>query len=179
MKRIYKPIPNTDKLYWVSNDGIIQSRHFNKKKILHQSTTTASARRSGGHKRVTIFTKQGKKKYLVHRLVAQAFIPNPNNYPQINHIDGVKSNNHYSNLEWCTQSMNTLHSYHVLGQKSPNNTWTKGENNPGAKLTKSQVIEIRNLRQTSKLTQEQIAKLYNVSRHCILKILNNKSWQKL
>lgn len=52
----------------------------------------------------------------IHRLVAMAFIPNPENYTDVNHKDGNKKNNHVSNLEWCTHSANVLHSFRVLGR---------------------------------------------------------------
>ena len=54
----------------------------------------------------------------MHRLVAIAFIPNPNNYPQVNHIDGNKQNYSLDNLEWCTDKQNKWHSRNVLGNKT-------------------------------------------------------------
>lgn len=57
-----------------------------------------------------------KKAVRRHILVAKAFIPNPYNYPQVGHKDGIKTNNHVSNLEWCTNSMNQIHSYKI-GEK--------------------------------------------------------------
>lgn len=64
--------------------------------------------------------KNNKRKvYLLHRLLAIAFIPNPNNLPQINHKDGDKRNNNISNLEWCTAKENTVHAFRVLGRVSP------------------------------------------------------------
>lgn len=54
----------------------------------------------------------GKRKgYKAHRLVAEYFIENPNNYKEVNHIDGNKNNNHYINLEWCSRQINVQHSY--------------------------------------------------------------------
>ena len=62
-----------------------------------------------GYFRVCLGGLEKRKFYKIHRLVALAFIPNPNNYNQINHIDGNKTNNHVDNLEWCTAKQNTAH----------------------------------------------------------------------
>ena len=68
-------------------------------------------RRKDGYLQVDLL-KDGKKKlFLVHRLVATAFIENPYNKPCVNHIDGCKSNNYVENLEWCSHSENMKHSY--------------------------------------------------------------------
>lgn len=71
-----------------------------------------------GYKRVCLCKDNKKKKYLVHRLVALAFIPNTQNKPFINHIDCNPSNNNIENLEWCTQSENIIHSVKLGRQKN-------------------------------------------------------------
>lgn len=66
--------------------------------------------------------KQGRKNKRVHRLLMEAFVPNPNNYPQINHIDGNKLNNSLDNLEWCTSKHNTNHAIKI-GLRDIHNQW--------------------------------------------------------
>lgn len=71
----------------------------------------------------TALRKDGKRKYLrVHRLVATTFIPNPNNLPVVNHINGIKNDNRVENLEWCTVSQNTRHAFDTLGREGNQTT---------------------------------------------------------
>lgn len=84
--------------YLVDKAGRIYS--IKSKKFIKPSITKY------GYMSVELFNKNGSKRFLVHRLVAQAFIPNPNNYPQVNHIDENQSNNAVTNLEWCTAKYN-------------------------------------------------------------------------
>lgn len=101
----WKDVPNYEGLYQVSNLGRIKSlRDKNGKareKILKLKLSKF------GYYQICL-CKNGKQKwYFVHRLVALAFIPNPNNLPQINHIDENKTNNYVENLEWCTSKYNS------------------------------------------------------------------------
>ena len=83
--------------------------------------------------------RQSKTRY-VHRLVAQAYLENPNNLPQVNHKDGNKDNNHYTNLEWCSALYNNIHALENGLREGQ-----KGETNSQAKITESQATEIINL----------------------------------
>lgn len=119
MKEIFKDIPNYEGLYQVSNLGNVYSV---RKKICLKPFNVC-----GGYKRVTLCSYGVYKHILVHRLVAQAFIDNPNNLPQINHKDENKSNNCVSNLEWCTAKENSNYgtrikrfSEKMKGRVSPN-----------------------------------------------------------
>ena len=105
-------------LYLVYSDGSVYSKHYNR---------FLKPQKNRNYLTYKMFNKMLK----VHRVVAEAFIPNPNNKPQVNHKDGNKLNNDVSNLEWVTASENGLHSYklglskkeHLLnrvGDKNPN-----------------------------------------------------------
>lgn len=113
---VWKPIEGTDGKYEVSNTGKVRSvgTHVNKGiRELIQKTDRY------GYRIVTIYYDEKRKSRTVHRLVASAFIPNPEALPQINHIDGNKENNNSSNLEWCSASHNIKHAFDMgLKEKS-------------------------------------------------------------
>lgn len=98
---IWKDIVGYEGLYQVSNYGEIKSLRKNKK--IYQSINNA------GYKVVSLYKNNKSIKKTVHRLVAIAFIPNFNNLPQVNHIDGIKINNNLNNLEWCDNKYNQKH----------------------------------------------------------------------
>ena len=101
---IWKDIKNYEGIYQINNFGKIKSAYKKgnncNNKILKASYTY------NGYERIGLSKNNKTKKYLVHRLVAETFIPNPNNYEQVNHKDENKQNNNINNLEWCTRSYN-------------------------------------------------------------------------
>ena len=125
-----------------------------------------------GYMQAHITINGTRKTYTVHRLVAICFIPNPNNYKQVNHIDGNKLNNHVSNLEWCTCKQNIRKGWE-LGLYQPN----YGEKNANAKIKEADVIEIFRLRNIEKWTQQRIADKFGISQQCVGKILRRERWK--
>jgi HNH endonuclease len=111
--------------------------------------------------------KDGKiKKFTVHRLVALAYLPNPENKPQVNHINGDKTDNRVVNLEWCTRSENQKHSIDI-GLRT-----TKGVKNSQCKLNEEEVIYIKNSDEKGKI----LAKKFNISHSTICDIRSGRSW---
>jgi len=124
--------------------------------------------KSKKYKRVTLSCCGITKRFLIHRLVAEYFISNPNNKPQVNHIDGNAKNNKISNLEWCTQSENMKHAFRLGLQKPQRNC---------PKLKESDIVDIFKMRKEG-LYQRQIAEKFGVSREHVRDILNGKRWKR-
>lgn len=110
----------------------------------------------------------------VHRLVAMAFIPNPNDYPIVNHLDGNKLNPHYTNLEWTTYKGNSEHAIRT-GLIHP----AKLENHGKTTLTNQQVSEICELMEGGVVSQREIAELYSVNETVIRGIRLGHNWVEI
>lgn len=127
----WKPIKDYEDVYEVSDHGRIKSldRHIISKdgrkifihgRIIKLISSKITQRHPKPMYHVELWKNGKRKVFMIHRLVAEAFIPNPENKPQVNHIDGNRLNNHVSNLEWNTNSENMHHAYKT-GLTKPRN----------------------------------------------------------
>ena len=126
MSEEWKDIPGYEGKYRVSNRGEIVSIHY--KRSIKENPQPLVPRESNGYLYVVLSKNNKVKVAKPHRLVAELFIPNPDNKPYVNHKDGNKQNNSVENLEWVTPLENNLHMYHVL-KKHPMNgyRWDKSK----------------------------------------------------
>lgn len=107
MQEIWKDIKGYEGLYQISNLGNVKSLNYRNTRVKKNLTPKIN---KDGYLWVELRKNTIPKPLLVHRLVGMEFIPNPNNYPEINHKDENKANNNVENLEWCTRTYNVLYS---------------------------------------------------------------------
>lgn len=164
--------------YEVSSDGELKTFNWKNKGV---EKIMRPARDGCGYLRTMLKNKEGKFCTIkVHRIVAKTFIPNPENKGEVNHKNGIKTDNRVINLEWCTRSENLKHAFDIqLITK-------KGENNPAATVTEAQVLEIRknyvygtNCRRKGSVTKKQLAEKYNTTFAVIKQIIQGKTWKHL
>lgn len=146
---VWIPIKNYEDLYEISNTGEVKS--IRSGNLLKQSTTTT------GYKKVELYRNRRKRSMKVHRLVAIAFLPNEENKPIVNHIDGVPTNNNINNLEWCDQKYNMQHAYDT-GLISSNLHAYKTEL---IKEYSESDISLRGLAKKYKVSPKSLSKLLN------------------
>lgn len=176
---IFKDIIGYDGFYQVSNFGRIKSlereipaRKGQFKPIFISQKILENVKNSEGYLQVTLCKYKVKENITVHRLVAISFIPNPENKPFVNHLDGDKTNDFDWNLEWSTSQENCLHAHKTGLQIS-----YSGESCNLSKLTEKEVLEIRSL--YKKLSEEDIAFKFNVTASTINRIQNKKTWKHI
>lgn len=167
MVEVWKPVVNFEDLYEVSNLGRVRSKRGVKRPYTNRF----------GYSQMTLYKNSKGYPKKVHRLVAESFLENPLQKPEVNHIDGNKLNNCVSNLEWVSSSENKIHAQkNGLCKKPP----TKfGENNEASKLTEVQVNQIRSEYQkgSHKNSSISLGKKYGVSYRTILYIVNGEHWK--
>jgi len=156
-------------IYQISNLGRL-------KRIMHRKNPTNKLISSfvfeDGYICVTL-TKNGKTKFTgLHRLIASAFIENPENKPEVNHKDGNKHNNSIDNLEWATTSENIQHAF-----STGLNNGRKGVKHHNTKLTEKDVLEIRKIGKS--VSAIELGIKYGVNDQAIYKILSRKRWKHI
>ena len=159
-----KNIPGYSK-YSVTKDG----RVFTHRLRYGEMRPTADR---AGYLRVSMIGDNGKRKGVyVHQAVAMTFIANPENKPQVNHIDNNPNNNQVTNLEWCTAKENRLHA--ATQNRLPR---LGGENNGNSKYTVKLINMIRS-RHKDGFTQTEIARMFGVPQPSVSVIVRNIQWR--
>lgn len=175
----WKDIEGYEGMYQVSNTGKVKSvkrtaslRKIHSRLVIERLRKLAISK--DGYIMVYLNKNGSVKGCYVHRLVGLAFLNNPDAKKEINHIDGNKTNNNITNLEWCTPSENMRHAFST-GLMFPN----KGEDNGSCKLKVEDIVEIRKSYETGEFNQYQLADKFKVTQTQIYRIVHRKSWKHI
>lgn len=173
-KGIWKDIEGYIGKYQVSNLGRVRSLLDSHGNYLKNKKILSPAIDKKGYLRVGLSKNNKSSTHKVHRLVAKAFIPNPNKLPQVNHISGIKTDNRVENLEWVTQKENTKHAFEIGLSK-------KGKHHHCSKLSAEHVKNIRDeyIPFDKKHNQLALSKKYGVSKSCIKDVVNYKTYKDI
>jgi hypothetical protein len=175
MQEIWKDIPNYEGMYQVSNLGNFKSCDrivtFNKVKALKKGRTLKLRESKDGYL-YTVFSVNSERKTIKpHRIVACVFIPNSENKPCVNHINGIKNDNRVENLEWVTYSENTIHAVKIGLKKGKRNGTSHF-----CKLNQKQVNQIKKIYLKGNISQLELSKKFNISQTQVSRICRGVNW---
>lgn len=163
MNEVWKPIKNYEELYEVSNLGNVRSFKYNRIIVLKPHYTNKK------YFAVGLYKKSKIKTFQVHRLVAEAFIPNPENKPQVNHINGIKTDNRVENLEWCTNQENVIHAF-----KTGLEIVKRGGEHHSSKKVNQYDLNGNFIKRWDCITD--IQRKLNINRHCVINCCKKKQY---
>ena len=179
MKEIWKDIKGYEKIYQISNLGRVKRLSYWHKVGLKNVSITYRTERilkqscdSNGYKQVCLTKNSKKKSHSIHKIMAIVFIPNSENKKQVNHINGIKTDNNIENLEWCTYHENLKHAM-------KNGLRATGERHGATNLLNKDVIKIRELFEAKKYSIKELAKKYNIAYSTMHQIINKKYWKTI
>jgi hypothetical protein len=168
-EEVWKPVTgNFTQPYEVSSEGRIRNARTGK--VLKPSPSVK------GYPQIGLAIAGRTRCIVLHKLIARAFHGERGSGLEVNHIDGDKWNSRPDNLEWVTHLENVRHYYDVLGGE-PSHICRPGEDNGNARLTRSQVEEIRLLLVDGDISQSDIARHYGVSSKTINHISTGRRWK--
>lgn len=172
MEEVFKPIPDYEGLYEVSNLGRIKS--LSKKWSKKNDVILKNRKKNTGYLHIVLYHNKVGKTFSIHRLVATSFCEKKEGMNVVNHINSIRSDNRASNLEWTNTKGNVTHAFKFGNQKPKN-----GINHHSVKISEKDVIEIRRLYYELKMYQREIGTLYGISQVQIGRIINYKNWKHI
>jgi len=175
MKEEWRWIPEYEGRYEVSNLGRVRSYYTCRNTPRPEARILKSWTINTGYPVVGLAKPGRKSRFLVHRLVASAFIPNPLCHPDVNHKDSNRANPRVDNLEWVTRSENQKHAVRFGNLRPPS---LRGEAAPSSVLKEAQVLEIRAIYIKGSRTtgQKPLARRYGVDQDTIANIVYRRTW---
>ena len=176
MEEIWKDIKGYEGLYQVSNLGRVRSLDRYVGNYLFKGKIMKENLNSRGYLRLHLSMNNKQKEHKIHKLVAEAFIDNPDKLTEVNHINGIKTDNKVSNLEWCTHKENMLHAFYNLKHQAivSKNTRRKNSENRQKKVA-NYAIKIEKIEVYDSI--EQAAENNNICRSSIGKCCQGKQKQ--
>ena len=161
----WQPIEGYEEKYEVSSDGRVRRYH---------GSEIGQWVNDRGYRLVRLSSP--RKMFRVHRLVAQAFVPNPDRAPQVNHLDHDRGNNKAANLEWCSQQQNLAHA--TAAGRMRRNYW-RGRRSPNALFSSRDVQQIRFAYAIGEGSLAHLGRVFGASKRTIGRIVNREYYQNV